>query len=101
MAHLPQGLPSRKQIAVRMLFTLFFLLVLEILKIIVQGTVLFQYVYLLIAGSYSMPLKKFSNALSVYMYRLIRYVTLNENEKPFPFSSIPEERDPPDPEILF
>ena len=39
---------SRKKIAVRLLYTILFLIVFEIVKIIIQVSVIFQYVYLLI-----------------------------------------------------
>jgi len=91
----------RKGIAIRLLYTFFFLIVFEILKIIVQVTVVFQYIYLFITRTYSEPLRRFSNKVSVYAYRVMRYVTLNENELPFPFSDFPKEADPPEPEAHF
>ena len=86
---------SRKKIGIRFLYTVFFLIVFEILKIIVQVTVLFQYVYLFITKTYSKPVRKFSNKVSFYAYRVMRYVTLNENTLPFPFTDFPEETDAP------
>ena len=41
----------RKKIAIRFLFTLLFVVVFEILKTIIQLTILFQYIYLFIAQS--------------------------------------------------
>jgi hypothetical protein len=69
------------------------LIVFEILKIIVQATVLFQYVYLFITKTYSNPVRRFSNKVSFYAYRVMRYVTLNENTLPFPFADFQEETD--------
>jgi len=60
----------RKGIAIRLLYTFFFLIVFEILKIIVQVTVVFQYIYLFITRTYSEPLRRFSNKVSVYAYRV-------------------------------
>ncbi|MBW2195177.1 MAG: DUF4389 domain-containing protein, partial [Deltaproteobacteria bacterium] len=48
---------SRKRIAIRFLYTIFFVLVLEILKIIIQLSVLFQYVYLFITTDYNNPVR--------------------------------------------
>jgi len=92
---------SRKKIAVRLLYTILFLIVFEIVKIIIQVSVLFQYVYLLISKNYNDPIRNFSNKVSVYAYRLLRYVTLNENEKPFPFNNFPKEIELPDKEVFF
>lgn len=96
----PHGL-SRKQIAFRLLYTVFFVVLLEILKLVIQLTVVFQYVFLFITTDYNEPVRKFSNKIAVYAYRLMRYVTLAENERPFPFSDFPPEMDPIDPQALF
>ena len=92
---------SRKKIGIRLLYTIFFLIVFEILKIIIQVIVLFQYVYLLITKTYSNPVRRFSNKVSFYAYRVMRYVTLNENTLPFPFADFPEETDAPESEVHF
>ena len=91
----------RKKIVIRLLYTIFFLIVFEILKIIIQVSVLFQYVYLLISKTYSNPIRNFTNKVSVYAYKVLRYVTLNENEKPYPFHDFPEEIELPDAEVFF
>ena len=92
---------SRKGIAIRLLYTVFFLIVFEILKIIVQVTVVFQYIYLFITKRYSEPLRRFSNKVAVYAYKVMRYITLNENGLPFPFSDFPKEVDSPEPDAHF
>jgi len=92
---------SRKKIAVRLLYTILFLIVFEIVKIIIQVSVIFQYVYLLISKTSYNPIRNFSNKVSVYAYRVLRYVTLNENEKPFPFNNFPKEIELPDKEVFF
>jgi D-alanyl-lipoteichoic acid acyltransferase DltB (MBOAT superfamily) len=91
----------RKKIAIRLLYTVFFLIVFEILKIIIQVSVIFQYVYLLISKTHNNPIRNFSNKVSVYAYRVLRYVTLNENKKPFPFQDFPKEFELPETEVLF
>jgi hypothetical protein len=91
----------RKKIVVRLLYTVFFFIVFEILKIIIQVSVLFQYVYLLISKTYNNPVRNFTNKVSIYAYRVLRYVTLNENEKPYPFHDFPEEMELPDQEVFF
>ncbi|MDY6954233.1 MAG: DUF4389 domain-containing protein [Thermodesulfobacteriota bacterium] len=92
---------TRKKIAIRFLYTLLFLIIFEIVKLIIQVTVLFQYVYLFITMGHSEPVRRFSNKVAVFAYRLMRYVTLNENTRPFPFADFPEEMDAPEPEPDF
>ncbi len=92
---------SRKQIAIRFLFTILFLIVFEIVKTIIQVAVIFQYIYLFITKKHSEPVRNFSNKVTTYGYKVLRYVTLNENLKPFPFTEFPKEVDPPDSEIRY
>lgn len=80
---------DRIDILKRLAVTLVCLLVFEIVRLIVQVSALFQYAWLLLSKSYSEPLRKFNNRLSLYAYRLLRYATLNENPKPFPFDEFP------------
>ena len=92
---------TRKQIGIRFLYTLLYLVVLEVLKLVVQVTVLLQFVYLLITQKYSEPLRSFSNKLAAYAYRLVRYATLNENFRPFPFNDFPPEMEKPEDPVQF
>jgi hypothetical protein len=91
----------RKKIVVRLLYTLFFLIIFEILKIIIQVSVLFQYGYLLISKTYNNPVRNFTNKVSVYAYKVLRYVALNENEKPYPFHDFPQEMELSEAEVFF
>jgi len=92
---------TRNKIAVRFLYTIAYLIIFEILKTIVQISVLFQYIYLFLARDYSNQLRTFSNKVSVYAYRVLRYITLNENTRPFPFGDFPDEMEPPEPKVDF
>ena len=92
---------SRMKILLRLLYSILFLLVFEILRLVVQVTVLGQYIFLLIMGTPSVRLKTFGTRVSDYTYRVLRYLTLNENEKPYPFNKFPDEINPPDPEVSF
>ncbi len=92
---------SRMKILLRFLHAVLFLLVFEILRLVVQVTVLGQYVYLLIMGIPSAHLKKFGARVSDYTYRVLRYLTLNENAKPYPFTKFPDEVLPPEADVSF
>jgi hypothetical protein len=88
----------RGKIGIRLVFTLLFLVVLSIMHFVIQVLAIIQYVILLITKSYSEPLRSFSNKAAAYVYRLIRYITLNDNTCPFPFTDFPREiEDPEDP----
>jgi hypothetical protein len=101
MNNIEESKASRKQIGIRLLYTVLYLIVLEVIKFIVQITVLLQFIYLLITQKYSEPLRNFSNKLAAYAYRVIRYTTLNENVRPFPFNDFPAEMGPPEDPVQF
>jgi hypothetical protein len=92
---------SRKQIAIRLLYTVLYLVIFEVLKLVIQVTALFQFVYLLITQKYSQPLRAFSNKVATYTYKIIRYATLNDNDRPFPFADFPAEIETPEERVSF
>ena len=81
---------SRKDILIRLLYTLLYFVVFEIIKLIVQVIVVFQYVFLFITLDYNRPVRVFSNKLVTYTYDVVGYLTLNKNQRPFPFNDFPE-----------
>lgn len=101
MNNIRNNSPSRKNIAIRCLYTLFFLIMFEVIKIILQFAVFFQFVYLLITRKYSEPAREFSNRLSTYAYKVMRYATLNDNLRPFPFDVFPQAIEEPVSEVTF
>lgn len=92
---------TRGQIALRLLITLLFFAVFGILKAIICLTTLFQYVYLFITLQHSEPVRAFTNKVVTYAYRVWRYITLNENRRPFPFTDFPEAMEKSDEEVSF
>lgn len=93
--------PKRSNILIRLLYSVVYLIALELVTVIVQLTVLIQFVYLLITKEHIEPLRNFSNKLSLYGYKCLRYVTLNENGKPFPFSEFPKPPEAPESKVEF
>jgi hypothetical protein len=94
------GIP-RGKIGIRLIFTLLFLVILSVMHFIIQVIALIQYVILLITRSYSEPLRSFSNRAAVYVYKIIRYITLNDNIRPFPFVEFPQEMENPEEPATF
>jgi len=93
--------PSRKDILIRLLYTLLYIVVFEIIKLIIQTAVVFQYIFLLITLEYNKPVRHFSNKLATYTYDVVRYLTLNRNLRPFPFSDFPEPLEDPVDKVTF
>ncbi|MEW6388204.1 MAG: DUF4389 domain-containing protein [Thermodesulfobacteriota bacterium] len=101
MENLPEAKVSRKQVLIRLLYSLFFFIVLELVKLVVQLATVFQLVYLLLTLNYSEPLRRFANRVAAYGYRVMRYLTLNDPARPFPFQEFPGELEPPVSEVVF
>ncbi len=92
---------TRKSILLRCLYTVVYLIAFEIITTIIQVTVLFQYLYLFIAKRYSNPVRNFSNRISSYGYQMLRYISLNDNLRPFPFGEFPPEMEVPVEKVKF
>ena len=92
---------SRKRIAIRLLYTLLYVAIFEVVKTIVLLITLFEYFFLLVTLRHNEPARTFANQVATYGYRVMRYLTLNENQRPFPFSDFPAEIEPPDDEVRF
>ena len=76
--------------------SLLFLIIFEIVKVVVEIAFVFQFIYMLITRRPSEPVRKFSNKLSTYGYRVMRYLTMNDHRTPFPFADFPNEMEPPE-----
>jgi hypothetical protein len=92
---------SRKLIAIRLLYTLLYVAIFEVVKTIILLITLFEYFFLLITLRHNEPARTFANKVATYGYRVMRYLTLNENQRPFPFSEFPAEIELPDEEVRF
>lgn len=95
------GTVSRKQVVIRLLYTLLYVAIFEVVKTIVLLITIFEYFFLLVTLRHNEPARTFANKVATYGYRLMRYVTLNENQRPFPFSEFPGEIELPDEEVKF
>lgn len=101
MDNLEEIKTPRIQIVFRLLLTILYLVIFEVLKVTVQVTVLCQYVYLLITQKHNEPLRGFSNKVATYAYKILRYVTLNSSYRPFPFNDFPAEMEKAEEPVVF
>lgn len=92
---------SRKQIGIRLLYTILFLVILGIVLVIVKVVVVFQFIYFFSTRKPNESVRQFSNKISTYGYRIFRYITLNESQRPFPFTNFPPELEPSEEQITF
>lgn len=75
---------------VRIMFMAGFAVVLHlIISPVVIILLLVQAAFSLIAGESNANLRRFGEALSVYVYQILRFISYNDDQKPFPFSDFP------------
>jgi len=97
----PVTVVTRGQIIERLAITLLFLPLNGLINATIVLTTLFQFAYLIITLQHCEPVRVFTNKVIGYGYRVWRYVSLNENRRPFPCTELPGEIEPPEAEVSF
>jgi hypothetical protein len=77
------------------LFIVLFSIVYRVLDIIVLLLVVVQWGFNLVTGDVNPALNKFSDGLACYIAQIVRYVTGNDETKPFPFTDWPTIKNQP------
>jgi hypothetical protein len=86
---------ERKDTGMRLLFTILFLLIAEVIRIILGLVTLFSLVFALITKHPpGERVRLFANRTISYLYHIWRYLTYNAPEPPFPFADFPAEVEP-------
>ncbi len=86
---------ERKETGIRILITLLFFVVTEILRWVLGAIVLFELGFALITQRLpSNRIRRFANQTVSYYFRILRYLTYNDSDRPFPFSDFPSEVEP-------
>ena len=69
----------------RLFFMLVVVLLYSVSRIVVSVVVLLQFFWVLFSGETKKQLEIFGLSLATYTYQIIRYLTFNTEERPFPF----------------
>ncbi len=86
---------ERKDTGIRMLLTLLFVVILHAVEVVLAVTVLFSLAVALITKRPpGEQVRSFANRTLSYLYRIVRYLTYNEHQAPFPFADFPREVEP-------
>ena len=73
----------------RLLFIILFLALWGISRVVVLAVVVLQFFWVLISGKSNGRLAVFGQSLATYTYQIVRYLTFNTEEQPFPFADWP------------
>ncbi len=84
-----RGAITARSTWLRGFFMLLFAVAYGVAEILLLVTVVFQFLCLLVTGKTVERLLIFGDNLSRYFYQIIRYLTFNTEERPFPFSDWP------------
>ena len=82
---------TRRDIWVRALFMVFFLLAYSVAEAVVVLLVLFQFVTILLTGHANQNALRLGYNLSTYVFQVLQFQTFNTESRPFPFSDWPDE----------
>lgn len=80
---------TRRDTWSRALFVILFALIYSIAEIVLATTVVLQFGFVLISGERNQKLLEFGDNLSKFIYQILRFVTFNSDDRPFPFSDWP------------
>ena len=74
---------------VRVLYMLLFVLAYSVAEFVLGITVVIQVIIKLVTGELNERLKTFGNQISLYIFDVLKFLTFNSEEKPFPFDEWP------------
>ncbi len=74
----------------RLVFMILFSVFLFVANIIMKALVAIQFLFALFTGSDNPNLRQFGDSLSQFIYAILRFLTYNTEDKPFPFTGWPE-----------
>ena len=82
---------------VRGLFMLLFIALYQIAAVVVGAVAVLQFVWKLTTGATNPRLLRFGEDLGRYFYQIMRFLTFNSEDKPFPFADWPSAQPAPRP----
>ena len=71
----------------RLFFMLVFVLLYGVSRVVVGAVVVVQFFWLLFTGRINNRILQLGQSLATYTYHIIRYLTFNSEQRPFPFDS--------------
>jgi hypothetical protein len=69
----------------RLFFMIVFVFVGGIARIVTGAVVVVQFFWVLLTGDRNEPLLNFGRSLATFIYQIVRFLTFNTEERPFPF----------------
>ena len=73
----------------RLLFMILFFALWSISRVVVFAVVVLQFFWVLFSGEANLRLRQLGHGLATYSYQIVRYLTFDTDDQPFPFSDWP------------
>ena len=73
----------------RGLYILIFSIIYSVAEVVLAAVVFFQFLTTLFTGNKNERLLEFGDNLSTFIYQILKYLTYNSDDKPFPFDEWP------------
>lgn len=80
----------KRQTWLRGLYMVLFILAFHVAEFVLGAVVLLQFLFTLFTGNTNLRLLQFGQNLSEYVYQILRFLTFNTEDMPFPFSDWPQ-----------
>jgi hypothetical protein len=74
----------------RVAFVVLFWIVFYVAQLVVGAVALAQCVFVILTNNPNQHLLQFGDSLSKYIHDILRFVTFNSDQRPFPFSDYPK-----------
>ncbi len=86
----PQSIPVKENLKtrstwLRLFFMFVVILMYSVSRVVVGVVVLLQFFSVLFTAETNKPLVIFGQSLATYTYQIVRYLTFNTEQRPFPF----------------
>ena len=81
---------SEPSIWQRLLYMLLFFIIYSVAEIVIYASVIFQFLAVLVTGQSNERLLVFGQSLSTYVYQIMRFLTFNSEQHPFPIGAWPK-----------
>lgn len=82
---------ANKQTWLRGLYMLLFVVIYHVAEFVIGAVVILQFLFSLFTGQVNARLLQFGHSLSRYAYQILRYLTFNSEQMPFPFDDWPSD----------
>lgn len=78
---------KRRSTWLRLLFMIVFIAIYAITRIVFGAVIVFQFFWVLFTAETNRNLTELGQSLATYTYQIMRYLSFNSDDKPFPFDA--------------